>query len=467
MANKYIRHGETYCGDGTTSAAATSNGGVGAWNNLNVFEGTAPAYGVLAAGDVVYIRSLDSTGAAITRPRTTTVAIGSSAATLENPIKWVIDRNSVWTGIAGTIIYTLTLSGVGVSILSNNAVIANAYNLVFSTTTTSGSNSDLLVATNCFTKDIKIDSSSNTTPSVAGPRCRFQGGCHINLWVRQGEVTYHVLTCDSNTDTTLINPNIEIIGPLYFAASSTAVFATGGGFTNKFLVYGGSVTTLISGLALYTNDQYAGLMEFNGLQFPSTMTLSNAALFNLKSAVTSNGNDGILGNAYHDYFYSYSSRFDGYYPTLNAFLELSGATPWAYCIYPFRTTFQNPAQVSTSKLWTQDAAIKTITVEFLWPTSMAAPTSDKVYVSLGYIDSASGAKRQECSQAFPGEVHSISAALWSATSYGPTNFTKYSISITTSTSIKKDTEVIITFISSPMSASPNDIIMLCPDAVFS
>lgn len=67
MANKYIIHGATFNGDGTSSAEATSNGGVGAWNTITYFEGTAPAYGTLAAGDVVYIRSKDAGGSNITR----------------------------------------------------------------------------------------------------------------------------------------------------------------------------------------------------------------------------------------------------------------------------------------------------------------------------------------------------------------------------------------------------------------
>ena len=57
MADKFLRHGETFCGDGTASNAAASAGAVGAWNDINVFEGTAPASGALADGDVVYIRS--------------------------------------------------------------------------------------------------------------------------------------------------------------------------------------------------------------------------------------------------------------------------------------------------------------------------------------------------------------------------------------------------------------------------
>ena len=100
MANKYIIHGATYCGDGTSSAVASSNGGVGAWNDINVFEGTAPAYGTApAAGDVVYIRSKTSAGADITRTLAATATLGSASATLASPITWVLDNGSVWSGV--------------------------------------------------------------------------------------------------------------------------------------------------------------------------------------------------------------------------------------------------------------------------------------------------------------------------------------------------------------------------------
>ena len=87
MANKYIIHGATYCGDGTASNAAASAGATGAWNDINVFEGTAPAYGTApAAGDVVYIRSKASAGADITRTLAADVNLGSANATADNPI---------------------------------------------------------------------------------------------------------------------------------------------------------------------------------------------------------------------------------------------------------------------------------------------------------------------------------------------------------------------------------------------
>ena len=91
MANKYIIHGATYCGDGTASNAAASAGAAGAWNDINVFEGTAPAYGTApAAGDVVYIRSKTNAGADITRTLTGDITIGSANATITKSITVLI-----------------------------------------------------------------------------------------------------------------------------------------------------------------------------------------------------------------------------------------------------------------------------------------------------------------------------------------------------------------------------------------
>lgn len=90
MANKYIVHGATYCGDGTSPNMATADGGVGAWNNINIFEGTAPPYGSLAAGDTVYIRPKDASG----NDMTGTI----SGPSVSFSYAWT--ANKPWVGIA-------------------------------------------------------------------------------------------------------------------------------------------------------------------------------------------------------------------------------------------------------------------------------------------------------------------------------------------------------------------------------
>lgn len=468
MANKYLRHGETYCGDGTTSAAAAGNGGVGAWNNINVFTGTAPAYGALSAGDDVYIRSKDAAGSNITVSNSATINIGSTSATAISPINWVIDAGTVWSGIAGVVQYTMTGAPSGVAVRNYNNLIASNYNLVFLSSVAGYSNAVFFNSNLSSTKEIKIDCSANTTPFYAGPYHEFKGGTHVSPWIRNGSVTYHVITSTGLTDTTLIAPIIEVLGPLYFAATAISIFNMDG-YSSNFKVYGGELKTTFSDLNLVKLGQYCGTLGFYGFKYPSTMAISTSTLFDKATSVSTDGGDGAVGSCYFDYFFTYSSRHDGNYPTLNATLELSGATPWSYSIYPYRTNQQNPATVSVSKVWTQAAAAKTITVELLWPQAMATPKSDKVYAVMCYTDSTTGEKVRVSSQAFPASTLAASTPTpdWSAVTYGPTTFDRYKIAITTPSSIKQDTEVMITFVSSPKSASAQDIIILCPDPVFS
>lgn len=467
MANKYIRHGETFCGDGTTSAAATSNGGVGAWNNINVFTGTAPAYGALAAGDDVYVRSKDVSGNNITATSASAINVGSSAAAEANPISWIIDDGAIWSGISGVVTVSTSAGFATITGRAYNNLIASNYNLVFSSTITSYGNGEFFTATNCVTKDIKIDTSANNAAGSTGSTQRFWGGTHINPWIKQGAVTFAVVGVGREYDTVLISPKIEIIGPLYTAATSTAVFDLLDTISTRFSVYGGEIITSATGLSLVKTATYSSNIDFYGLKYPSIMTVSNAALFGHKISVSANGIDGALGNTYFDYFYTYSSRFDGYYPTLNAQLELSAATPWSYSIYPYRTTKLQPAKVSVSKLWTQAAAVKTITMELLWPSSMTAPKSSEVWMTVQYTDNATGNKVTQTTLAYPGAALSSSTAAWSATTYGATLFSKLKLAITTQSSIKQDTEVMVTFFSTPKSNSANDIIIVCPDVVFS
>lgn len=108
MADKYIIHGETYNGNGTSSAAATVDGGVGAWNSLNVFDNIATANlggGTLVAGDTVYMRSKDAAGNDITRTLPASATLGSSAGTAAKPVTWVLDGGLKWPGVAGKLTY--------------------------------------------------------------------------------------------------------------------------------------------------------------------------------------------------------------------------------------------------------------------------------------------------------------------------------------------------------------------------
>ena len=184
MADKYIIHGSTYCGDGTASNAAASAGAAGAWNNINVFEGTAPAYGTApAAGGVVYIRSKTSAGADITRTLSADVNLGASNATPAEPIAWILDNGSVWSGIDGTLTYTTSNTSYNPVIRANNIVKASTGgNLVLiSTATTSIGDATYLVQMMAGSSLIgpKFDYSSHTSQGPRYAAVRGAGGVVI------------------------------------------------------------------------------------------------------------------------------------------------------------------------------------------------------------------------------------------------------------------------------------------------
>lgn len=466
MANKYIRHGETFCGDGTTSAAATSNGGVGAWNNINVLEGTAPAFGALVAGDKVYIRSKDAAGANIGRSFGAAVTIGVTAATELSPIVWVVDRGIVWSGVEGTVTYTITTQSL-VTLRDFNHVIADSYNLVFVASLASASYWTFFTFGKCTTKDIKIDLSAQTLgTSSYGAKLVFSSGTHHAMWVRQAiRLEQLFLSSGSGQAITFISPKIELLE----ATNKQPIFSGNQNFDGNFTIFGGEIFGVgaSDGVPIFTATTNCGPIEMYGLKFPRAMVLSTAALMTKPIRIIANGCDGILGNAYHDYNCAYDSRDDGYYPTLNGMLETSDSGAWSYKLYPFRTTYQSPALINISKLYTAASAAKTITADILWPTSLADPTTDKVFFTAQYTDNTSGLKVTKSSLDMTGGVLTTSTAGWSANTYGPTLFNKFKMQITTAGEIRQDTEVVISITVIPRSVSVNDIMFIDPDPSFS
>lgn len=463
MANKYIIQGATYNGDGTASNEAASAGAAGAWNHIDIISGTAVGFGSLAAGDKVFIRSKTSAGADIALTSATAVTIGVVAATEASPIVWVIDAGDVWSGISGTITYTFTAQ-VAVTLRDYNHWIADNYNFQLINTLTSFGNTTFAIIGKCATKDLKIDCSAHT--SGLGAWNSVLSGTHVNMWLRSwNRYQYLFKVATASQSVTIIDPKIELLN----SANTASVFAGTDNYNGSFNVFGGEVygAGAADNVPLCMAQPNACGISIYGLKYPRNMPLSNSTALGSQVCFIANGSDGALGNSYFDYFCAYDSRDDGYYPVLNAFLETSTADGWSYKLYPYRTTYQNPATIHTSKIYTASAAAKTVTLNLLWPTTMAAPTADKVFITVQYIDNATGNKVTQTTRAMAGGALSASAAAWSATTYGASSFDKKELSLTTSGSIKQDTEVLVSLFVIPKSASVNDIIFVDPDPVFS
>ena len=467
MANKYIRHGETFNGDGTTSAAAASNGGVGAWNTITYFEGVSPAYGSLAAGDVVYIRSKDAGGADITRTLAANVTIGNASATYASRITWIIDGGTVWIGIDGVIKYTSASSSYAVTLRTlNNLISEKQSRLVIENTLVSANQTYLLTTQNNYVKNIKIDWVLGT--AFNGNKAILQSGNGFatveNLVVKAGKVHLGVVSFGSvNGGIHLINPDIELT-----VAAATAVVKQ----------MSNSITATITGGRLYGAGATTGTaiteavpsqparLECFGFIYPNTVsvvqTIPSFSSFNSVGAIYTYGADGTAAAASANQWGIMDTRQDDNYPTLSAFLPTSDNKAWSYKVYPCEARNGFGATVQLSKIHTGDPAALDLNLELLVSDSFPNVNSATVWISGSYINS-SGVPEYFTTHDLAASALTTSTAGWSATTYGATSLLKRKISVTTASSVKKDTMVMLRLNWEARSVSSNDIFFVNPD----
>lgn len=459
MADKYLIQGAAFCGTGLASNEAASAGASGAWNNINVLAGTAPAQGTLVAGDRVFIRSKTSAGADVSVAGTASVSLGLAAATEANPVVWVIDNGVVWPGVSGTVTYTASGGNYTFTLRDHNHFFAGPSKLVFHSSYASFGNTQFMNVGRCNTRGIKADLSAMTA-DYGGYLYYAASGTHqdwsVRAYGRYDGLFHHY----NHAYVTHQNPSIELLN----ASNNKAVFYGADNYGGLVRVVGGEIfgAGAAEGVPVVRLTGNCSPVFLDGLKYPRVMPLSNAAMLAGDSHTVANGCDGILGSEFCSYNYSYDSRDDGYYPKRYAQLETSTATPWSYKLYPFRTNWHAPAQVSVASLLISESAAKTITLELLWPTSMAAPKKDRVWLNVNYTNAA-GAKVSETTQAFTGADLDTSTAEWSTTTYGPAAFNKYKLSLATAQAVKQDTEIFCTLVVVDKSTTSNDIIFVDPD----
>ena len=483
MANKYIRHGETYCGDGTSSDAATSNGGVGAWNNINVFEGSAPAYGSLVVGDVVYIRSKDASGAdmVFTKSSGTVTYLGQASATANNPTSWILDDGTVWPGINGILKYTTATNVNKISFRANNFFKSSQNNIRFATTQTTGSPIDGTMWLDVFgvVDGLHFDTSvyTNTAPRTS---VGFgDGGTLINPIFKLGamhtatDAAWSFFTISDRGDIFLINPDIELTST---SVSGAGLFGIRTSYGRNTTVYGGRVYGIGS---LVTNQPLcsvaatstAGMIKCVGLQFPRSMKVSTSRIPS-SGASSSPGtfieiigcDDGLGGH--HEACWGWmTSRTDNNPPYLSALSLDSASTPWAWRVYPGYANMQSPMQIPTTKMYTGATGVKTVSLEVLIADTMLAAgseiaTKSSLWMTVSYTDS-SGIPRSENTRGF-GNLDA-STAPWSATVWGMISLVKKKLSVTTQYAIKQDSVITVTLFGYAKSASVDDILFVDPD----
>lgn len=469
MANKYIIEGAAFNGDGTSPDVATSNGGVGAWNTITYFEGATPAYGSIAAGDTVYIRSKTAAGADITRIISASASVGSANATATDHVKWILDGGTIWTGVSGVLTYQTagTTSNWTHTLRSYNSIYAEVRGTwVYYVTHVSATGMCLSIGDACDVKNVRFDFSAQTTNgsyigSSGASSARF---ISCDLKIRSRQSGFGAFGFSDYSNITIVDTNIELTSVL----TNAPVFRPGalGGKIEVLggAVYGAGATTNVP--LAQINGTTGGVFLY-GTDIPKTMSLTVPG--------TTSGNNGILemvgvdggaGSALADRRWGeMDSRTDGYYPTLNAFLPTTTQTPWSWKVWPNKTTRNIPFKVPSMKLYTGDAGVKTLTCNFLIADSILGADTESTWLEVQYIDDATGLRKHIDTRTINGSPLATSAAPWSATTYGAVNLLKRQIQVTTPTAVKKDTLVIATLRSFVNATSANDLMFICPDVV--
>ena len=463
MANKFIIEGAAFNGDGTSSAEATVAGGVGAWNTITYFEGATPAYGSLAAGDVVYIRSKTAAGADITRTLTAALTVGSANATASDHVRWILDGGTVWGGVNGVL--TLTGTSFTVTLRAYNSIQAEVRGAFVYRMTNISATSSLILSDACEVKHVLFDGTLQTS-----------NGCQITS---VGSSRVRIVSCDCITNRrqpgnglfaggeysiiTIIEPRVEVL-----SVQNVQIFRPGNlGGSIEVLggrVYGAGATT---GTSVALINGSTGGVRIYGTDIPKTMMLIHTSTLSGNSGVVEAvGLDGGAGAAFADWRWGeMDSRSDGNYPTLNAFLPMTTQQPWSWKVWPNKTTRNVPFKVPSMKLYTGDAGIKTLTCNFLVSDSIVGVNTESTWLEVEYIEDGTGLTKHVDSRTINELSLEASTSTWSATTYGAVNLLKRQIQITTPTAVKKDTLVIATLRSFVNAVSSNDLLFVCPDVV--
>jgi hypothetical protein len=481
MANKYLIHGAAFCGDGTASNEAASAGAPGAWNDIAIFfntnsaTSTAPAYGSLNAGDTVYIRSKTSAGADITLTLSGSSYLGKSGLTDDAPssvVTWILDNGTVWSGVNGL----LTISSAAYTAYirtANNVIAAEKDKIKVVCSSSSNGNGITLNSANVIDGwfiDVSNVTSGWSRTGISAtnlnlgsnyPGYSEANNCTISIGQYSQFVGIYQGQLVLNNPTLIANAASAPYGQIY------AINVYGSGNTVNLLINGGSLTgnLVTTGFTLFgMSPSSTGYVETFGFSYPKTINLLSSTP-KQTGTVSTFGADSSLGSERWDRSGFISSRSDNNPPALNATLPTSGSTPWSWRAYPVTASLSSPLKIRTSKVYSSAAAIKTVTQELLVANTMS-PTDSTIWLEVTYVDDATGVPKTVSSQnkvTTPAPLTTSTANWLPSATWGTITFNKNKISVTTPTSIKQDTAVVVTLNIGVKSASSLDILFVDPD----
>jgi hypothetical protein len=475
MADRFIIQGSTYNGDGTTSAAASSDGGVGAWNNLTYMYGTTPAYGTLPIGTTVYVRSKDAANADITVTLTANITIGLAAATEAAPVKWIIDDGTTWPGYSGTVTFLSNNTSWYATIAANNIVVSLVKEaLVFRNTKVDFGYPNLNIVNNGILKNALIDGSAKTSntdglSAQVGPSS-VTDSCHFKLGRLSANPNLQQFSFSVNSvqKPVLLNCGIELTSNV--APSVGGLFSSAGNFSGEGLMLGGRIygpgAMIGEKLGAFGTNPYSQVWRFIGVQIPaSPMMVINAVTPTYEFSVEMMGTDGAgtLGGHIENYRGFATSRTDNNPPTRQAMLPDGSNTPWAWRIWPVRATVMRQWQQVFVSTYSGAAATVTATMQMLVST-VAAPDKSTCWIEATYIDNASGVPMMVSSQLNTATALDVSSVTdWSTLVWGAITFNKNQLRVTTPTTVKPNSIITVNLRMGCGSSNANAVYFVDPD----
>lgn len=268
----------------------------------------------------------------------------------------------------------------------------------------------------------------------------------------------------------LINPDIELTTT---NIGGVGLFFLPAIYGFDWLVIGGRVhgAGAITGQPIMSHDNniaILGNIRSVGFDIPRDMTIvvrgGLSAIDGAQATVEILGCDGGIGGYIESYWGFATSRTDNNPPTLNATLPDAGSTPWAWRVYPANATLLTPMQLVATKLFVDTAATKTITQEVLIANTLSL-TKKTLYITVVYTDDSTGLPKSISSYDVSGGALDSSTAGWSSSTWGMVTLTKNKMTVTTPTSVKSGSLILVTVWCTAKSATASDILFIDPDFV--
>lgn len=466
MASFYVDTSQPNNGDGSSFSPASSAGAVGASNDLvSALKGT-PAYGSIAAGDVIHVRAFG------TDPKLAgDISATGALACMANIDVQVDVTGQIWPGSTGYIVIerpdltrftyplrskgialrftsTATYDGIGVIAYPDGVVERDGY-IWTAPRHVANAHFQLLTAGRGRVLgtvfDIARGSNYRSFLSVSRGRLFELSGCVLDY--RRNSLSNGIYLFD-RADSYGAMP-VSMKGCQLLGVDKVARLFAQGGSANP--------------------TDYEAIWLDTSFDYDPEPTLARSAANGSRLLVT--GSDGQFGFIEETCRCRATWRNNQNYPTLNALLP-DGVTPWSVRVLPYQEVGPlSPAQFSRFKKDFRSLIDKEqiITLELVIKDTYANPLDNEWWIEVAYTDSA-GNRHYESSIG-AGAPLAASSAVWNPMSgsnvtYGPNNYGRFQLSLSTRHAIAAGSLVSVGVLSSRPSQVDTDYYFVCPDFVF-